>query len=490
MVQVITCVHKEWSAVSDSLPRSRPEEQGIRTSGILSFLEALEESKLELHSFMLLRHGHVVAEGWWSPYERGRPHMLFSLSKSFTSTAVGLAVAEGRLSVDDRVAPFFPDDVPALVDANMAALRVRHLLSMSTGHDEDTSARLRQQKDGNWVRGFLETEVKYPPGSHFLYNNGASYMLSAIVQSVTGQTLLDYLQPRLFEPLGVEGATWDTCPRGVNTGGWGLSVRTEDIAKFGQLYLQKGMFQGKRVLPEAWVEEATARHVANGDDMNSDWAYGYGYQFWRCRYGAYRGDGAFGQFCVVMPEQDAVLAITSGLNDMQGVLNLVWQFLLPAMSGEPLPSAETSAAFEEKLAALALVPPQMRSYSPAASSVSGKRYEMDDNEDRVKAVLLTFEKDGCAFTMWDDRGEHRIPCGYGEWIKGETIGPQGNLTPVMASGTWADDRTFVLTSRLMETPFCQTLTFRFEGDELRLELSVNVSFGPKDHSPVLGRLAK
>ena len=167
--------------------------------------------------------------------------MLFSLSKSFTSTAVGMAVAEGRLSVDDPVLSFFPDEAPRKPGENLAAMRVRHLLAMSTGHDQDTTEHLYRRRDGNWARAFLARPVAHAPGTHFLYNTGATYMLSAIVQKVTGQTLLEYLRPRLFEPLGIEGATWETCPRGVNTGGFGLSVKTEDIARFGQLYLQRGV---------------------------------------------------------------------------------------------------------------------------------------------------------------------------------------------------------------------------------------------------------
>ena len=258
---------------------------------------------------MLVRHGHVVAEGWWAPYAAEAPHSLFSLSKSFTSTAVGMAIAEGKLSLDDEVLKFFPDDAPAEPSANLKAMRVSDLLRMSTGQQTEPP----RNPDQVWTKVFLAHPVPFKPGTHFLYNTSATYMLSAIVQKATGMTVLDYLRPRLFEPLGIEHPTWETSPQGVSTGGYGLSIRTEDIARFGQLYLQKGKWQGKQLVPAAWVEAATARQTSNGSDPKSDWAQGYGYQFWRCRHGAYRGDGAFGQFCVVLPEEDAVIAITSGL---------------------------------------------------------------------------------------------------------------------------------------------------------------------------------
>ncbi len=321
-------------AAEQSLPRSSPEMQGISSPAILRFIEAADKSLETMNSFMLVRHGYVVAEGWWAPYAAQSPHSLYSLSKSFTSTAVGLAIAEGKLSLDDQVLKFFPEDAPPSPSNNLKAMRVSDLLRMSTGHRTEPP----RKPDQVWTKVFLSRPVPDKPGTHFLYNTSATYMLSAIVQKATGMNLLDYLRPRLFDPLGIEHPTWETSPQGISTGGYGLSIRTEDIARFGQLYLQKGKWNGKPLIPEAWVEAATARQTSNGSNPRSDWEQGYGYQFWRCRHGAYRGDGAFGQFCVVMPEQDAVIAITSGVKSMQSVLDLVWDKLLPAMKPAPWPA--------------------------------------------------------------------------------------------------------------------------------------------------------
>ena len=290
------------------LPRSTPEAQSIDSTALLNFVNAVDADIHDMHSFMLMRHGQVVAEGWWEPYGPTLPHMLFSLSKSFTSTAIGMAVAEGLLSVDDTVISLLQDDVPGggshEISVNLASMRVRHLLSMSTGHAQDTMGATRNDK--NWARAILALPVEHEPGTHFVYNTGATYLLSAILQKLTGQRLLDYLTPRLFEPLEIEGATWQQCPRGIDTGGFGLKIKTEDIANFGQLYLQKGEWNGQQLVPVSWVDEATSKHISNSAQTNgTDWTQGYGYQFWRCQHGAYRGDGAFGQYCVVMPEQDA-----------------------------------------------------------------------------------------------------------------------------------------------------------------------------------------
>ncbi len=331
-----------WSkpvlAWEDLLPRSTPESQGVSTNAIIDFVEVANQKVNSMHSFMLLRHGKVISEAWWSPEGPDKPHVLWSLSKSFTSTAVGLAVAEGKLSIDDPVAKFFPELVPAEPSANLKGMRVRDLLTMSTGHQEEVNLRSETQ----WTKAFLAHAVPHKPGTHFKYNTPATYMQSAIVQKVVGTTVLEYLKPRLFEPLGIAAPKWDESPEGVSLGGYGLYLKTEDIAKFGQLYLQKGNWKGRQLIPAEWVEQATSKQVSNGSDPVRDWDQGYGFQFWRCRHGAYRGDGKDGQFCIVMPKQDAVIAITANTSDMQGVLNLVWDKLLVAFQEQPI--AENSEA--------------------------------------------------------------------------------------------------------------------------------------------------
>jgi CubicO group peptidase (beta-lactamase class C family) len=331
-----------------SLPRSSPEEQGISSEAIREFALAADQQLKTLHSFMLVRHGNVVAEAWWKPQTAETSHVMHSLSKSFTSTAVGLAIEEGKLSLDDEVLKFFPEDAPAEPSKNLKAMRVRDLMIMSTGHQVEV--KLRDAKDTPWTKFFLAHPVPFKPGTHFMYNTPATYMQSAIVQKVTGKTVLEYLRPRLFEPLGITDPRWDKSPQGINFGGFGLYIRTEDVAKFGQLYLQGGKWQGKQLIPASWVALATARQMSNGSNPASDWDQGYGFQFWRCRHNAFRGDGANGQYCIVMPEQDAVIAITAQLGNMQEPLNLVWDKLLPAMNPSPLPeNTEAIAKLKETL---------------------------------------------------------------------------------------------------------------------------------------------
>ena len=333
------------------LPRRSPESQGVSSKAIREFVETANQKIDTLHSLMLVRHGHVVAEGWWKPESADKPHILHSLSKSFCSTAVGLAVAEGKLSIDDPVLKFFPEDAPEKPSDKLKQMRVRDLLTMSTGHENEP----KFSDEMPWVKSFLAHPVPHKPGTHFQYNSPATYMQSAIVQKVTGQTVLEYLKPRLFDPLGIQSPAWASSPQGVSVGGWGLAVRTEDIAKFGQLYLQKGKWNDKQLVPASWIEQATSRQASTGSDPARDWDQGYGFQFWRCRHEAYRGDGAFGQFCIVLPEQDAVIAITADTKDMQAELNVVWDKLLPAFHAAALPAnADEEAKLKAALADLSV----------------------------------------------------------------------------------------------------------------------------------------
>jgi len=326
-----------YNAVTKALPRSTPEAEGFSPAAFTGYLKAVKESGQEMHSVMVLRHGKVVAEKWFEGHGPAVPHVMHSVSKTFTATAIGFAVTEKRLTVSDKVVSFFPDDLPAEISPYLADLEIRDLLTMSVGHEKDPSDAIRKGA-GSWEKLFLATPIKFEPGTKFVYNSLATYMLSAIVQKVTGEKVIDYLYPRLFRPLGITGAEWETSPSGVNNGGWGLHIKTEDMAKMGQFFLQKGNWQGKQLLPESWFEEATTAHITQppvwfpkkGNPKESDWVQGYCYQMWRCRNNAYRADGAVGQFIIVIPEKDAVVVTTANLNDMQKEINLIWKHILPA----------------------------------------------------------------------------------------------------------------------------------------------------------------
>lgn len=473
-----------------SLPRSTPEAEGLPSPAILAFIDAAEAADVHPHSLMISRHGRVVAEGWWAPYAAERRHMLFSLTKSFTSTACGLAVDEGRLSVDDPVLSFFPEFAPDTISPNLAAMRVADLLTMTTGHAEEPAGWMFEHGERQWTKGFLAYPVEFEPGTHFLYNSSGSNVVAAIVQKLTGQLLVDYLRPRLFDPLGIADPVWELSPEAINPGGWGLSMRTEDIARFGQLYLQRGRWEGRQLVPAAWVAEATRRQVPNGTDPNSDWAQGYGYQFWRCRHDVYRGDGAFGQYCIIMPHLDTVVAMTGANASMQAALDCVWQTILPALGSEPCradPAAQAKLA--ERLAGLKIPAPEGAAASPLAATVSGREYTFEPNDAGYRSLTVDFAPGATTITAHSAKGEHRVIAGAGGWVEGETDLDGEGPRRVAAWGAWPAGDTYTATLCLYETPFCPTLTLRFEDDCVTWEFKPNVAFGPIERPPLVARAA-
>jgi CubicO group peptidase (beta-lactamase class C family) len=443
-----------------SLPRLAPESTGFSEFHVRAFLREIELRKLELHSFMVLRQGGVVAEGWWHPFREEDPHLLYSLSKSFTSTAVGLAISEGRFGIEDKVVSFFPDDVPSDPSKNLLDLNVKHLLTMSAGRETENPRELFNSSDGNWVRAFLSTEFVHAPGSRFFYDSSATYMLAAILHRVTGQTLLEYLTPRLLEPLGILEATWESCPRGVNVGGWGMSLTTESIAKFGLLLLQKGEWEGRQLVPGCWIEEATSAQISNGTDPESDWAQGYGYQFWRSRFGAFRGDGAFGQYCIVHPGEQMVVAITSSVTDMQAVLNAVWANLLVNRS-------ETSATKP-----LVLQGPVGKFESPCIQLQNPTGFATDRGR-------LTFEvrEDRVILTISEGDRESTVIAGYGHWTTFEDDAFYFEPLELAGSATWSSENELRMVFKHLKSPTTFSLVCRFEGDSVSVRLEAQNILG-------------
>ena len=329
------------------LPRGKASAQ--MDEAFAQYLQAVADSAEDLHSIMVLQHGKILEEKQIAP---DTAHIMNSVSKTFTSTAVGFTISEGLLSLEDKIVDLFPESLPEHVSDTLARVTVRHLLTMNCGHAKDPTYVTRTQ-DTDWIKAFMEWPQPYEPGTCYCYNSLGTYLLSAAVQKVTGQKVVDYLEPRLWQPLGIEKPFWQESPAGINTGGWGLYLHTEDLARMGLCLLYGGKFAGKQVIPADWVREMTANQVPSvGAGLNenqmkeileahpnlpfflpetSDWVQGYGYQMWRCRHGGVRADGANGQYIILLPEQDAVIVTTAHIQNMQQELNLIWDYLLPVL---------------------------------------------------------------------------------------------------------------------------------------------------------------
>jgi CubicO group peptidase (beta-lactamase class C family) len=481
---------------TETLPTSLPEQQGVSATGIINFIEAVQKGKSELHSFVFLRHGKVVAEGWWDPYKPALKHTLYSTSKSFTAAAVGFAITEKRLHLDDKVISFFPNDLPDPVSPNLAELTVKDVLMMSDGQVPDPTPAV--VRDTNWARTFLATSIVNRPGTKFLYNSTGTYMLSAIVQKVTGQKIMDYLKPRLFEPLGINGEDWEVSPQTVNTGGWGLRLKTEDMARFGQLYLQKGNWKGKQILPKEWVEEATTMKIMQDPDApqakkdSSDWLQGYCYQMWRCRHNGVRADGAFGQFIIMLPDEDAVIAITAETPDMQEEINFVWDYLLPSMHKGVIPAnKKEDAQLRRLLSTLALAPPKATD-NPSAPAITGKTFTLQPNEKKMQEISFDIKDNNYQVTIKGDTATYKLSFGKGKWAIGETTRPGPNLltgatnhlvgvpaVKIAGAYDWKDDNTLELVLRYIESPHTEKMICHIDGNNISIDIQNSFEYGHK-----------
>ncbi|NUP45495.1 MAG: serine hydrolase, partial [Streptomyces sp.] len=367
---------------------------------------------------------------------------------------------------DDPVISYFPEFDADITDPRSRAMLVRHVASMASGHEAETLDRALAADRADLVRGFLLLPPEREPGTVFAYNQPTTYTLAAIVQRVTGQPLTEYLRPRLLDPLGVGEATWLRDRAGRELGFSGLHATTDAIARLGQLYLRDGVWDGRRLLPEGWVGEATRPHIGTGDGTAagalSDWQQGYGLQFWTSRHG-YRGDGAYGQFCLVLPEYDAVIATTAATEQMQQVLDLAWQHLLPAFGPEPLPGrAHEDTALRERLTRLALPPAAGKPAPPErAQEWAGVEFTpyggVCPDQPKLTGAEVRRSADGWALRLTEDGHELGLRIGEGDWtVTDEPL-------PSAVSGGWTGADTLAVDVVFLETPHRLTVTCSLPG---------------------------
>ncbi|MBM6404057.1 serine hydrolase [Phycicoccus sp. CSK15P-2] len=425
------------------LPRSAPAEHGVPPQALEHLVQRWLGSGVEPHGLVVVRHGHVVAERSWTPYDHRRPGLVYSVSKTFTACAVGFAEAEGRLSLDERVVDLFPEAAD-VAGPRAARLTLHDVLSMSTGHRADTLV----SRDGSledFPRTFLGAEPEEEPGTWFVYHNGASLVTALAVQRRVGERLVDYLGPRLFDPLGIVGPSWQHLGR-TDIGYSGLHVSTEALAHLGELVLRDGVWHGRRVLPEGWTARMTARHTDTSmHPGTTDWQQGYGYQMWQCRHGAVRADGAWGQFSVVVPEADLVVAVTSCSQDTQALLDAVWEELLPVLDDDALtalpPPPEQRPDGPSTLPALAS--------QVAPDGIGPWHFAHTPTEEHPSLRSVVVDRAGDGWTLHvDDHRTVTVPCADGGW----PAVTDARSTPWVASGGWTAPGVFETTVAAVVTP--------------------------------------
>lgn len=477
-------------------PRTTPEAVGIPSASVEWLLDRLEEGWTEPHGLMIMRHGKVCAEGWWAPYASGIRHGLQSHTKTYAATAVGIAYTEGLLKLTDRIVDIFADEIPENPSENLKKLTVRDVLCMGCGMDTMP----RPSKD--WIREFLATPVNHVPGTTFMYNSTGSTFLGAIVRKLTGLGLHDYLKPRLFDKIGIdaENLRWITMPDGMEVGGGGLFATTEDNLRLMKLYADGGVWEGERILAEDYVKLATSKQNDSATERAvnppaEDNFVGYGFQIWMCRpKGVYRADGAMGQFTIVFPERDMLLAITENASGSTGgampqkALDTIWKWMdaLPGPETEILPEdPEASAHLARRMQMLALPAPLRSPESPLQEKINGSTYAVTDGyfaladagmvrfmsgEDRpggAKALSLTFAENACTLTcLVDGKPQSLTAAMDGTRLRNEL---PGMPSIALCSGCWEADNVFRLSLRMVETCNETSITFTFSGNQARVE---------------------
>lgn len=308
-----------------------PESVGIRSEGILSFLDAVRQNGLELHSFMLIRHGKCAASTWFYPYGPEKLHPIYSFSKSFTAAAIGFAWQEGILSLDERLIDIFPEYSPKEPSEYLKEMTLHHLLCMSCGHETEINC-----NTSDWISDFLHHPVMHKPGTYYMYNSPGTNMLAAVLAKKTGQSMMEFLYPRLFEPLEIDQVYCHRLKDADHTcaGGGGMKLTTEEMAKFAYFMLHDGEWEGKKLL-SGWYEKAAAKQMETAGDAAGhvkEWANGYGYQCWLGSLpGSFRADGAFGQFGFVFPTLDLIVVTTAATEQTQTLVDCMYEYLIPAV---------------------------------------------------------------------------------------------------------------------------------------------------------------
>lgn len=501
---LILCTFLAWSAAgiaegytyqepvkSLKLPRATPEEKGVSSEYILRTINAMEDQGIEIHSLVIAVDDEVIFDGYYYPYGPEHPHIMFSLTKLFTNAAVGVAVTDGQLALDDYVVDAFPEMVPEDASDNLKAMQLKHLITMTNGHGRMISGSELRPMTTSWLEHLMKEPVEYEPGTYYLYNSGSSVLASGMVTQATGMTCEEVLLKTGFGDLGMEHFSWDVGPDGINAGHGGVKITTEDILKVGVLYMNLGQWNGKQILSEEWC-----RYAIGLDKILEDQGT-YAFHWTDMEDGAYTAGGSYGQTLCIVPALNMTIAVTAGTSESDALYRtLADNLIAPTLAdGEDRQYEATHAeALKHRGATLNLLENPVETASPIAEAIDGKVFTAEENEDGVLTITLDVTDDYIDYTMEDHRGVHTIRNGVGQWIETETSMTsnythhqyQYPVEPIVAYAEWQDADTLRLSWRWPELAFVDTveLTFADDGETLEMVRSVNVNSGPLERPAI------
>ncbi|MCM1989122.1 serine hydrolase domain-containing protein [Oceanirhabdus seepicola] len=471
-----------------------PENYGISSKAILDFIEVTEQDEeINLKTFMLLHDNNILAQFSKRPYKLEDQQLLFSMTKSFASLGVGIAADKGYLNIEDKVISYFPDKLPEEISDNLSKIKVKHLLTMTSGIHDNTYEMLYSQKD--WVKAFLAQNFPHEPGTYYRYSTHGSHMLSALVEKATGQSLLEFLNDHLFKPLDIPKPQWETCPSGMTAGGMGLSLAPESMAKIGVMLLNKGIYQGKRILSQSYINEATSPHVFKHTERDKEnriySGLHYGYQIHIGQDNYFRLDGAFGQICLVVPEKNIIVVATSKGTKTEKLLKYIYKHLLDSDYIEENLHRNYYNELKNKLNSLEYTAPSFRDIPVGIQQLNNCAYIIDDNPNGIKKVM--FNQNGQELimsTINSDNLEYKVKFDFSEPVhhKGMFIKDiQSHNQKYISYAKWLSNSELELHVIYVETPYVVKYRFSFIESGIKMEFFINVSFTLKDFTAV-GRL--
>ncbi|NKB70067.1 MAG: serine hydrolase [Candidatus Latescibacteria bacterium] len=453
---------------------SSTESLGIPSRAILNFLQRIDAERICMHGFLLVRRNKIAAEGYWAPWSAQRKHRMYSVSKSFVSLAVGMMIDEGKLSLDDRVAQYFPDKLPEKLHPWLAASTVRDLLTMSTAHSSTSYTR----NDPDWVSTFFNRQPSHPPGTIFSYDTAATVVLTATVERLAGMPFLDYMRPRFLDPIGFSADAWCIrTPEGVSWGGSGVVCTLRDLAKVALACMDGGLWGGKRVLPEQYLSEATAKQIDNSIRGNC----GYGYQIWRDPENGFSFRGMGSQYAICFPDKEFLFTCMS---DTQGapagspIPAVMREEIYPHLADAPLPEdSDAHAELADKIEQLAVLPIPGRPETGTASQVDGAWYALEDNPMGITRMRLSFKDDQGTWEYTNGQGDNMLQFGIGRVLPGkfpqrnyfgEQIGTvPGSQYDCLASAAWIDEQTLNMEVYITDMHLGGLrISFAFKGEEI------------------------
>ena len=453
----------------------------ISYSTIHKFIRECEAAEnINLINFALIQNNEVIAQFCKKPYKKCCKQLLFSMTKSFTSLAVGIAYDKGLLALNDYVTAFFKDEIPENPHPNLKLMRLSHLLTMTTGIHDNTYTELFAQP--NWITAFLSQDFPHEPGTYYRYSTHATHMLSAVIEKTSNESLEDFLNANLFYPMEIKNAQWEHSPEGLIAGGMGLSLCPSDLIKMAIMLLNKGVFNGKRIISEKYLSLATSPQVVKQDEINVVDKYfsgsEYGYQFHLSPNGTYRADGAFGQFCIIHPEKNIAIIATSQRTKTENILALVDKYLLSGCVGDNNISKESLSDYFQQLS---FDTPKMSDEKKSSLEIHNL-YELENNELNIKTVQIT---DNHIIFRFTDNSHDEIAIdfckpvyGHSHFIKDLQI----HLQEHCVYAEKVEDNIVILTIYYIETPYVVKYSLEYKERKLNFSFNANVSLTLKNFS--------